>query len=188
MARTGYSKFPVYEGRPDNVVGVVAAREMLPASPRAPLATYLHAPLFVAAADSLEAVLPTLAGRAVDLAVACGDGGAVVGIVTQEDVVEAVVGEIEDEHGWGSEGLVRYGEGYAADARLALSYFNQHMPVPLPPGNYVTLGGFVTGVLGRVPASGDVIVRPPYRFRVLRADPRTARLIGIEFEESGSAK
>ncbi len=114
------------------------------------------------------------------MAVVQDDRGFAIGILTQEDVVEEVVGEIEDEYSWGAQGLIRHGDGHTADARLPVSYFNGRMPVPIPTGDYVTLGGFLASKLGRVPKSGDNYVWPPYRFRVLRATPRAARLIGVE--------
>jgi CBS domain containing-hemolysin-like protein len=136
--------------------------------------------LFVSTGESIETLLPRLAKRRVDMAVVRNESGRAVGIVTEEDIVEEVVGEIEDEYNWGSQGLVRHGDGYAADARLAVNYFNERMPVPLPRGDYITVGGFLASRLGRVPKSGDEYVWPPYRFRVLRATPRAARLISVE--------
>lgn len=180
LARSGFSSYPVYRRRRANVVGVVVARDFIASPADTPVKTYLWAPLFVSADESIETILPRLAVRRVDMAVVRDERGRALGILTEEDIVEEVVGEIEDEYDWGSQGLIRHGDGYTADARLAVSYFNQRMPVPLPPGDYVTVGGFLASRLGKVPESGDEYVWAPYRFRVLRATARAARLISVE--------
>jgi putative hemolysin len=183
LSQTGFSSYPVYEERPDRIVGVVVARDLIELAEGVPVRAYLRMPLFVSAAESVETLLARLARRRVDMAVVLGGRGCAVGILTQEDVVEEVVGEIEDEYSWGAEGLIRHGEGHTADAGLPVSYFNARMPAPIPRGEYFTLGGFLASKLGRVPKSGDNYVWPPYRFRVLKATPRAARLISVELLE-----
>jgi magnesium and cobalt transporter len=185
LVRSGFSKYPVYRKRRDNVVGVVVARDFLAAAADTPLKPYLWPPLFVSAGESIENLLPRLAARRVDLAVVRDERGRAAGMLTQEDIVEEIVGEIEDEYAWGARGFVRHGEGYTADARVPVNYLNERVPVPLPPGDYVTLGGFLASRLGRVPVAGDVYEWPPYRFRVLRGTRRAARLVGIEVRGAG---
>lgn len=180
LGLSGFSSYPVYRVRREDIVGVVVARDFTTSPADAPVKANLWMPLFVSTGESIETLLPRLAKRRVDMAVVRNESGRAVGIVTEEDIVEEVVGEIEDEYNWGSQGLIRRGDGYAADARLAVNYFNERMPVPLPRGDYTTVGGFLASRLGRVPKSGDEYVWPPYRFRVLRATPRAARLISVE--------
>jgi putative hemolysin len=185
LVGSGFSKYPVYRGTRDNIAGVVIARDLIAAGDGAPLKSYLWAPVSVSTDDSIEDLLPGLAVRRVDMAVVHGERGEAVGILTQEDIVEEIVGEIEDEYAWGPQALVRHGDGYTADARVPINYFNRQMPAALPEGDYVTLGGFLASRLGRVPASGDVCVWPPYRFRVLRGTRRAVRLVGIEVQGTG---
>jgi CBS domain containing-hemolysin-like protein len=180
LGLSGFSSYPVYRVRREDIVSVVVARDFIASPADAPVKANLWMPLFVSTGESIETLLPRLAKRRVDMAVVRNESGRAVGIVTEEDIVEEVVGEIEDEYNWGSQGLIRHGDGYAADARLAVNYFNERMPVPLPRGDYITVGGFLASRLGRVPKSGDEYVWPPYRFRVLRATPRAARLISVE--------
>lgn len=180
LARSGFSSYPVYKGRREKIVGVVVARDFIASPADAPVKANLWMPLFVSTGESVETILPRLATRRVDMAVVQDEAGRAVGILTREDIVEEVVGEIEDEYNLGSQGLIRHGDGYTADARLAVNYFNNRMPVPLPRGDYITVGGFLASRLGRVPKSGDEYEWPPYRFRVLRATPREARLISVE--------
>ncbi len=184
LASSGFSSYPVYRDSRDEIVGVVVARDFISLPADARVKANLWMPLYVSTRESIETLLPRLAKRRVDMAVVRNESGRAVGIVTEEDIVEEVVGEIEDEYNWGSQGLIRHGDGYTADARLAISYFNIRMPVPLPRGDYVTVGGFIASRLGRVPKSGDEYVWPPYRFRVLRATPRAARLISVEFPKA----
>jgi CBS domain containing-hemolysin-like protein len=184
VGRTGYSAFPICDAA-GVVQGIVAARDLLVATPGTPLADYIRPALFVGPDESIEDVLPRLAGRPADAALVRDEKGAMLGLVTQEDVVEEIVGEVEDEHSWGEKGLAPLADGYAADGRLAVAYFNRRMPVPLPPGPYVTVGGFLESRLGRVPATGDEYAWPPYRFRVLRATPRSVRLLRVEVTAGG---
>ncbi|HUU56814.1 MAG TPA: hemolysin family protein [bacterium] len=186
LVRSGFSKYPVYRKTRGNIVGVVIARDFVAAPAQTSLQRYFRAPLFVPADESIENLLPRLASRRVDMAVVRDEKGEAAGILTQEDIVEEIVGEIEDEYAWGPQGLVRHGDGYTADARVPINYFNKQMPVALPAGDYVTLGGFLASRLGRVPVSGDVCAWPPYRFRVLRGTRRAVRLIGIEIKGAGN--
>lgn len=184
LGLSGFSSYPVYRGRREEIVGVVVARDFISLPADAPVKANLWMPLDVSTGESIETLLPRLAKRRADMAVVRNESGRAVGIVTEEDIVEEVVGEIEDEYNWGSQGLIRHGDGYTADARLAVNYFNKRMPVPLPRGDYITVGGFLASRLGRVPKSGEEYVWPPYRFRVLRATPRAARLISVEIPKA----
>jgi CBS domain containing-hemolysin-like protein len=186
LARSGFSRYPVMDAD-GGVNNVVVARDLLAAEPCAPIAWYLRAAVIVNPGESIETLLPRLSAQPAEMAVVRGAGAEMLGIVTPEDIMEEVVGEIEDEFGWGQKGLFRLGSGYAADGRLAIAYFNERMPAPLPAGNYVTLTGFLTARLGRFPATGDVYRWGPYNFKILKAGSRTVDLVGVDMAAAGGA-
>lgn len=182
VVRSGFSKFPVYDERTGEYVGVVTARTMLAAAMDTPVNVFLNAPYFIPATESIEDALAALNKLAVDLAFV-REGDKVIGIVTQEDIVEEIIGEIEDEYGWGFGGFVRRYGGYVADGRLPVAVFNKQMPQPLPSGPYITLSGFLVNAFGRVPNPGEEIVFPPYVFKVLRATGKSVRLLGVRMTD-----
>lgn len=183
VARTGYSKYPIMDAAGVRVVGVLAARDLLTLSGDVPITPFIRPSLVVKATVSIEYLLPQLSEKTGEVAVVTDDDGKMVGFLTREDIVEEIVGAIEDEHSWGARALVPLARGYAADARLAIGYFNRRMAVPLPAGDYETLGGFLEELRGRVPRTGDEIIWAPYRFRILRATPQATRLVRVEIME-----
>ncbi len=98
LARSGFSKYPIYRRDRENVVGVVIARDFIASPADTPVKAFIWAPLFVSPEESIEALLPRLRARRVDMAVVHDARGRALGILTQEDIVEEVVGEIEDEY------------------------------------------------------------------------------------------
>lgn len=109
LARSGFSKYPIYKGDRENVVGVVVARDFIASPADNSVKAFVWAPLFVSPEESIETLLPRLRARRVDMAVVHDTRGRALGILTQEDIVEEVVGEIEDEYDWGSQGSVALG-------------------------------------------------------------------------------
>ncbi len=109
LGRSGFSKYPIYSGDPKNVVGVVVARDFIASPADTPVKAFVWAPLLVSPDESIEALLPRLRARRVDMAVVHDARGRALGILTQEDIVEEVVGEIEDEYDWGSRGSAAHG-------------------------------------------------------------------------------
>ncbi|MDT0268660.1 hemolysin family protein [Streptomyces sp. DSM 44915] len=181
--RTGHSRFPVYRDRLDEVLGVVAIREVLsvPEEERAtrPVTTLLAEPLLVPATLPVDRLLDDLRDT-VALAVVVDEYGGTAGVVTVEDVLEEVVGEVTDEHDpvtapqltqlapgvWDADGLVRVDE-------------LDHLGVPDLDGSYETLAGMVATLLGRVPQPGDRVEAAGWRLDVLSTVAHRAERIRL---------
>ena len=175
----GYSRFPVYENRVDNVVGVVNARDFIGLSLETPIKDFVHPAEFIPETKSVESLLPLLENSDLSLAIVVDEYGGVVGLVTLEDIVEEIVGEIEDEYDKTSPDMVFNGDPLELDASYSINSFNEIMPSSLPKNSYETLGGFITTMLGYIPERGEEYQYGPYTFIVLDASDRAINRIRI---------
>lgn len=177
--RTGLSRFPVVgEGGADDVVGVVHLKSAI-AVPRedreaAPVTTLMSEALRVPETVRLGPLLVTLRQSGLQLALVADEYGGTAGVVTLEDVVEEIVGEVSDEHDRNRPGILRRRDGsYSVPGLMRPDEIRSRIDVPVPDGPaYETVGGFVMSVLGRVPAVGDEVELPGAVLRVERMDGR----------------
>ncbi|KOT54092.1 MULTISPECIES: hemolysin family protein [Streptomyces] len=184
---TGLSRFPVYRGSLDAVVGVAHIKDVLtvPADrrPRHPVSELLREPLLVPETLTVDKLLDRLSGKQT-MAVVIDEYGGTAGVVTLEDIVEEVVGEVRDEHdpmetpdlapaGEDADGRTRY----EADGAVRTDQLEQ-IGLKLPEGPYETLAGLIATELGRIPAAGDSVEVAGWRMDVLDASGhRAARVL-----------
>jgi len=160
IMQAGHSRVPVYEETIDNVIGVLYAKDLLPylrdGRTDVPLRSILRPAYFVPETKRASDLLPDLQQRRVHMAVVVDEYGGMAGLVTIEDVLEEIVGEIHDEYDVEELFVEPTGEGeYVMDARVDLDDLNQLMEASLPTEESDTLGGFIYAELGRVPTVGD---------------------------------
>ena len=199
MAEHGHSRVPVYRETLDDVVGIVHFKDLLPyaVDGRAvPLSDIVRKVLFAAPSMKVLDLLLQMRLSRVHMALVVDEFGGIDGLVTIEDVIEEIVGEIEDEHDDADRPkLIERGDGTAiADARTPIEVLEArtHAPLRSPGEEEVhTLGGLVFALAGRVPARGEAIRHPSgLEFEVLDADPRRVkrlRLRGLPPEEQAHA-
>lgn len=182
--RTGHSRFPVYEGDLDQVTGVAHVKDTFMV-PRGEHDTVTVASIttpveFVPETMRLNSLLLALQRSRRSLAVVVDEYGGTAGIVTVEDIVEEILGEIEDEHDY--EVTFRTGKGIVAGS-LHRHEVEELTGFQWPEGAYETLSGYVTARLDRFPRVGDVIEAGPFRIEVLGVRDRVAtRLRIVELE------
>ncbi len=174
----GHSRLPVYRGTIDHVVGIVHAKDLLHAaegglgSP----ADLLRPPVFIPETKGVAALLREFQEGRNHFAVVLDEYGGTAGIVTLEDAMEEIVGEIRDEYDSREQApdLRRLADGsVVADGRIAVAALAERTGWDLPQdSDYETLGGLITTVLGRIPAKGEVVNTGLFRFEVLEADQR----------------
>jgi len=164
VAEAGRSRYPVYRGSLDDIVGVVHTKDILAAlrrSPRAAIRSIMRRPLLVPWTAEVEDVLANMKLLKTHLAVVLDEYGGTAGLVTMEDLLEEIVGPIFDEHDRPDreEGSAHAaGEGGAViDASMPISDFNEEFRTAIDDADYTTLGGFLFGRLGRLPRPGDVV-------------------------------
>ncbi len=155
-----HSRFPVYEGDLDHVRGIIHSKEILDYVHRPEefsLPRLARRPFFVPESTPIEALLHSFRKRRVHLAMVVDEYGGVEGIVTLEDVVEEIVGEIQDEYD-DDEVLVRQlGPGcYLIDASASIRLINRRFDLKLSERHATTMAGFVLRMLGEIPREGDV--------------------------------
>jgi magnesium and cobalt transporter len=189
MVETGHSRIPVFERTIDHVVGIVHARDILQywkSGDEAPKVRHILRPAyFVPETMGLETLLGELRRRKTHLAVAVDEYGGVSGLVTLEDVLEEIVGDIRDEYDAEERELLRRTpEGIEADGRCEIELLEEELGRPIEaPGEYETVGGLVSSVLGRIPRAGESFVHAGLRFRIRDADERRVRTIVISRAE-----
>jgi CBS domain containing-hemolysin-like protein len=199
-----YSRMPVFEGSVDNVVGILMVRDIVQELRRGPVSTvkldgHLKAPFFVPEQMKISRLLKEMQRRHVHLAIVVDEFGGTSGIVTLEDVLEEIVGEIQDEGDAEAAPVKAVGEGvWLADAAVPLHDLEEYLNAqPAPPapegedapprpevrfpgeGDYGTLGGFVTATAGRVPPVGAALDWEGLTFTVRGGDERRVTRVEI---------
>ena len=182
-ARSGYSRYPVYRDRLDKVIGFLHVLDTLGKAPDDPVVPLLRKALFVPELMPVDELMGAFRKAGTSFAVVVDELGGVAGIVTAEDVVEEVVGEIEDEYDRGRELFRKIGEGsFLVWAKAELARVDEAGGVKLPRGDYATLGGLLIALAGRIPAAGEIFHIPGAELTVVRASERAVKQVRIRIE------
>jgi CBS domain containing-hemolysin-like protein len=187
-----HTRIPVYENTRDEVVGVLHAKDLLTllvknGERRPPLSDVLRPPLFVPETKRLDDLLEEFQVAHNHMAVVLDEYGGVAGLVTIEDVLEEIVGEIVDEYDEAVEEEIHKIDDYTAEmlARVHVDEVNEQLGLSLPDDDdFDTIGGFVFSQLGHVPEAGEEVVFNDIRIKVIEASPRRIERIQILLPES----
>lgn len=171
--RTGFSRFPVTGRDRDDILGVLHVKQAfaLPLEQRATVRAedLMHEPLRIPESMGVESLLGLLRQQGLQVAIVSDEHGGTAGIVTLEDLVEEIVGELEDEHDKVRIGVVKTGRSVTFDASLRPDELLDRTGIKVPDGeDYDTLAGFVTDRLDRIPELGDEVSLPEGLLRVER--------------------
>ena len=175
--RTAHSRFPVIDDSRDNVVGILLAKDLLRVrKDRAfNLRDWLHPAIFIPESKRLNVLLREFRVSHNHMAIVVDEYAGVSGLITIEDVLEQIVGEIEDEYDFDeSEGNIRpdqFGR-FRVKAQTSIEDFNEHFGSKFVTDEYNTVGGLILNHLGRVPGRKEEITLAGLNFMVLRADRR----------------
>jgi putative hemolysin len=162
----GHSRLPVYEGTIDTVVGVLLAKDLIPLlsdpqrlAERFDVRSIMREPYFVPDTKPVDDILAEFRQLSVHLAIVLDEFGGTYGLVTMEDLLEEIVGEINDEYDVAEpEEFASTPEGdVLIDGGVSISEVNERFGLALPEEDFDTVGGFVFGALGRVPVPGDEV-------------------------------
>ena len=178
IRREGFSRLPVYEGKILNIVGVVHVFDLLESPDLSrPVGEIMRPVSYFAESTPLDEILVALQRTGENMAVVVDEYGGAAGIITVEDLLEEVVGEIEDEYDVREE-LARVIDSrtLAVAARATLTELNERFGLRLPEGEgYATIGGLVVELLGHIPKPGEQITVADVTIRVTRSDARAVR-------------
>lgn len=187
----GHSRIPVYRDSIDNIQGILYAKDFLEWSLQPGGEAVLHRPLegllrpahFVPESKMLDDLLADLQQRKVHIAIVVDEYGGTAGVVTIEDILEEIVGEIQDEYDSEESTFQMISEDeYIFNARIDLDDVNEMLGTDLPTEQGDTLGGFVYSQLGKVPAAGEVILFDGYSIEVLSVAKRRIQKVRIRRE------
>jgi|YNPNPStandDraft_1061719.scaffolds.fasta_scaffold11886_5 putative hemolysin len=182
ILKNGHSRIPVYKGSIDNIIGILYAKDLLrylrDGRTDVPLDRILRNAYFIPESKKVDELLQELQQRHVHMAVVVDEYGGTAGIVTIEDLLEEIVGEIQDEYDAEQPTVeaVREGE-YLFDARAPLDEVYEYLSIELPEEGGDTLGGFIYSQLGRVPAVGDRVEFGDVVFEVLSVAGRRIKQV-----------
>ncbi|WP_043749590.1 HlyC/CorC family transporter [Imhoffiella purpurea] len=185
--KSAHSRFPVTGDDKGEVVGILLAKDLLSfcldSGRRAfNIRDLLRSAVFVPESKRLNVLLKEFRASRNHMAIVVDEYGSAAGLVTIEDVLEQIVGEIDDEHDYDEgSGIFQRGENeFSAKARTAIEDFNEYFGVEFSDEEYDTIGGLVVDALGHLPKRGESVELGPFRFIVMRADSRRVHLLSIE--------
>jgi CBS domain containing-hemolysin-like protein len=192
LLEEGHSRVPVIGKTTDDITGMLYAKDLLryldaKQETTVPLADIVREPFYVPETMGIDTLLKTFKKEHVHLAIVLDEYGGVAGLVTMEDILEEIVGEIVDEYDPAElEEIRSVAPGVSeVDARAHIDDVNEKLDLNLPSDlDFDTVGGFVFSLLGRIPVQGEQFTWHQFRFTVLEADKRKIVRLRIEIDES----
>ena len=181
-----FSRFPIFRGRLDHIEGLIHTKDVIPGLiARRPfdLQSILRKPFFLPESASVEKALIQLQENAVHMAFVVDEFGNMEGLVTLEDIIEEIVGDIQDEYdAKEEEWLSPAGEGaFLVKGATGIKALNERLPLKIPEsGDYTTLAGFFLYEFGRIPHEKDTLTYRGYRFTVEKMTKRHITLVRVE--------
>ncbi len=191
VLESGHSRFPVFEETIDNVVGLLLAKDLIafqlaPAA-EVDLERVLRPAYFIPESKKISDLLRDLVERKTQIAIVIDEYGGTAGLITLEDILEEIVGEIYDEYDRLEPRLISQEDGsVVVDARLDVEELMEHFHRPRPEGKFESVGGLLIHLLGRVPQVNDRVVIDDLELTVKTADQRRAKevLVRVLNQES----
>jgi len=184
IIETAHSRFPVFKESRDNIIGIAMTKDLLRhlVDPSLTLRDLVRPAVFIPETKRLNVLLQEFRSNRNHIAVVIDEHGGITGLVTLEDVLEQIVGEIEDEYDVAGEQTI-FSDGAQAWRVLAtteIQAFNTALNTKLPDGDYDTVGGWLAHALGRIPHRGDFCLHKDLRIEVMRADSRRALWLRVK--------
>jgi CBS domain containing-hemolysin-like protein len=181
---SGHSRIPIYEGSNDRIVGVVYAKDLLRYWARPDevvIAEVMRTPYFVPETKNIEELLKEFRTKRVHMAIAIDEYGGTSGLITIEDLIEEIVGDIQDEYDVEEEWLQEEGDGAVlVDGRFNIEELEEHLETTIPRGKYDTVGGYVFDLLGYVPRAGEEVRSGNLLMTVVSCDGRKIGKVRVQ--------
>jgi len=193
---SGHSRFPVYQETLDNIMGILYAKDLLRSLTKDKkefsLEKIIRKPYFVPESKKLNSLLKEFRRRKVHIAVVVDEYGGTSGIVCLEDIIEEIVGEIQDEFDNETADIIEISQGvFLCDARINLEDLNERLQLVLPTGDSDTLGGFVFDLFGKIPIINEKVIYEGIEFIVQRMEGRkivAVKLVLPKQKDNGEQK
>lgn len=180
-----YSRIPVYAGRIDNIIGIMNSFDLLFAGADDKLIKkFIRSASYVPETQPIDELLLKMRKEGLNMCVVVDEYGGATGLITIEDILEEVVGEIEDEY---DEAQKLYNEiekdTYLIDSRMEIDQINEVMRLNLPKGSYETLGGFIQDYLKRIPKTGECFRYKDFIFTIKYSTSRAIREVLVKMSK-----
>jgi magnesium and cobalt transporter len=186
VVESGHSRFPVLDGDRDDVVGILLAKDLLrlyaSANPaKFDIREYLRPAVFVPESKRLNVLLKEFRGNRNHMAIVADEYGGVAGLVTIEDVIEQIIGEINDEFDVEDDQDIRReaDRQFSVRGSTRIEEFNRYFDAALPEGEFDTVAGLVMKQFGRMPRRGESVAIGEFEFRVTRTDRRRLEALRV---------
>ncbi|MEN7343747.1 MAG: transporter associated domain-containing protein, partial [Pseudomonadota bacterium] len=190
IIESGHSRFPIHGGEREEIIGILLAKDLLnclgePKEKPLDLSGWLRPVVFIPESKRLNTLLKEFRASHNHMAVVVDEYGGVAGLLTIEDVLEEIVGEIDDEHDTEEDEWIRPDGTHEGVARFAvrgltrIEDFNDHFDVALSDEQYDTVGGLMMTELGRMPRRGEMLDHSGFRFTVTKADRRRIETLSV---------
>lgn len=180
---SGHSRFPVYSESTDNVVGVLYVKDLLKFianNEEIDITKIVRKPYFVPESKIIHSLLREFKRRHLHIAIAIDEYGGISGIVTMEDIIEEIVGDIQDEFDKENEDIIFINENsWLCDARINLSDLNETIETQFPEEDFDSLGGFVFDLFGKVPVKFEKVCWNNFEFIIQAMDGHRINLVKI---------
>jgi CBS domain containing-hemolysin-like protein len=183
IALSGHSRFPVYSESIDNVIGVLYVKDLIAAFSRREeieLERITRKAFFIPESKRIDSLLREFKRRHVHIAIAVDEYGGISGIVCMEDIIEEIVGDIQDEFDNEREDIVTVGDNvWLCDARVNLEDLNETIKTDFPEEEFETLGGFVFDLFGKIPVKYEKVTWNNYIFIVQDMEGHKVNVIKV---------
>lgn len=187
IKNTGHSRMPVYEKNLDNITGILYAKDLLGYAPEKNLKIKdIKRPcIFVPGSQKLIKLLSDLKEKKSTMAIIIDEFGGTAGLVTIERILEEIVGDIEDEYDTEEKSLKETAPGtFLVSAKVDIYQLNNKLSLNIPEGNYITLGGFIVDLLGRIPNKEEEILFKKIKFKISSTKKHKIDLVEIKLKEN----
>jgi magnesium and cobalt transporter len=190
MVASSHSRFPIHNEEQDSILGVVLAKDLLShfaqnQEEEFNYREYLRDALSVPESKPLGALLREFQQNKSHMAIVLDEYGEIAGLVTLEDVIEQIVGEIEDEHDKEEDNIIDYGDGrYLLQANTTLTEFNEFFNSSIASDDYDTVAGLVISGFSYLPEQMSEISLHGFQFKVLKTDNRRLHLLEVQYKLS----
>ncbi len=181
----GHTRMPVYDGSVDNIIGILNVKDLLrfwaKPSDACDISSILREAYYIPETKNIHLLLHELKEKKSHMAIVIDEYGGTAGLVTLEDLIEEIVGEIHDEHDVEENVFTVLTNGdVLVDSRVEIEEFEEYFGVEIPEGKFETLGGLIFHIIGKIPIPGEVICYDNFEMIIESADERRIKKIRIK--------
>jgi CBS domain containing-hemolysin-like protein len=196
IIRHGHTRMPVYTDSVDNIVGILNVKDLLKfwskSMSESEILSTLRKPYYIPETKKTHLLLHELKQKKHHMAIIIDEYGGTSGLVTLEDLIEEIVGEIHDEHDAKEDDIIELPEGYTLiDGRVDIKVVEDYYEAKFPEGRYETLSGLILNVIKKIPVTGEMIQIDNFEMIIDSADERSIRKVRVRKlnnDEEGRSK